>query len=293
MQLAHRPGVTPSTVHRILTSCHLHCPAHVDRPTSEPIDRYEHDHPDTLLHVDVKKIGTTPNRGKGASSTAARARTTRPPLPTNPGPNTTTRTSVMRSSTLPSPTTRASSNRGPRRQNRPDRHNGLIRAVEWFNPTGRHCRAGPFRQRQHLPRTPLAPDLGSPRDHREQDTPPTSHRPPATSTDSTAPNRRLGLHPLQRQRNRTSQDTRRLGPLHQSAPRHLLQQPATILAIDQRPRSVQLGVVREQTLRHSFRRRRYAEFRRSPVRHRQQSADPARHGVLGHLRISQASEFLE
>jgi len=35
----------------------------VDRATGEPIRRYEHDHPGSLIHVDVKKLGNIPDGG--------------------------------------------------------------------------------------------------------------------------------------------------------------------------------------------------------------------------------------
>jgi hypothetical protein len=44
-------------VHRILRSARLNRLSHVDRATGEPIRRYEHPYPGSLIHVDVKKIG--------------------------------------------------------------------------------------------------------------------------------------------------------------------------------------------------------------------------------------------
>jgi transposase len=63
VQLSRRLGIAPSTVHRILTSVHLNRLSHLDRATGEPIRRYEHDHPGSLVHVDVKKIGNIPDGG--------------------------------------------------------------------------------------------------------------------------------------------------------------------------------------------------------------------------------------
>ena len=63
VQLAARVGVAPSTAHRVLTRCHLNRLAHVDRATGEPVRRYEHDHPGSMLHVDVKKLGNIPDGG--------------------------------------------------------------------------------------------------------------------------------------------------------------------------------------------------------------------------------------
>ena len=63
VQLAVRLGVAPSTVHRILTSARLNRLSYVDRATGEPIRRYEHAHPGSLVHVDVKKLGNIPDGG--------------------------------------------------------------------------------------------------------------------------------------------------------------------------------------------------------------------------------------
>lgn len=63
VQLAFRLGIAPSTVHRILTLVHLNRLSHVDRATGEPIRRYEHDHPGSMIHVDVKKLGNIPDGG--------------------------------------------------------------------------------------------------------------------------------------------------------------------------------------------------------------------------------------
>ena len=63
MQLASRLWIAPSTVHRILTDVHLNRLSHVDRATGEPVRRYEHDHPGSMLHVDVKKLGNIPDGG--------------------------------------------------------------------------------------------------------------------------------------------------------------------------------------------------------------------------------------
>jgi transposase InsO family protein len=47
----------------VLVRCRLNRLSHVDRATGEPIRRYEHDHPGSLLHVDVKKLGNVPDGG--------------------------------------------------------------------------------------------------------------------------------------------------------------------------------------------------------------------------------------
>ena len=63
VQLAARLGIAPSTVHRILTAACLNRLSYIDRATGEPIRRYEHPHPGSLVHVDVKKLGNIPDGG--------------------------------------------------------------------------------------------------------------------------------------------------------------------------------------------------------------------------------------
>jgi hypothetical protein len=63
VQIADRVGLAPSTVHKILVRCHINRLAHVDRATGAPIRRYEHPHPGSLIHVDVKKLGNVPDGG--------------------------------------------------------------------------------------------------------------------------------------------------------------------------------------------------------------------------------------
>ncbi|MFI9648833.1 IS481 family transposase [Streptomyces sp. NPDC052040] len=56
-------GLPASTVHRILTRHGLNRLAFLDRPTGQPIRRYERDRPGELIHVDVKKLGRIPDGG--------------------------------------------------------------------------------------------------------------------------------------------------------------------------------------------------------------------------------------
>lgn len=63
VQLACRPGIAPSTAHRILVAAHLNRLSHVDRATGEPVRWYEHDLPRSMLHVEVKKLGNIPDGG--------------------------------------------------------------------------------------------------------------------------------------------------------------------------------------------------------------------------------------
>jgi transposase InsO family protein len=50
-------GLNPSTVHRILVRHRMPRLAWLDRPSGEPVRRYERSRPGELVHVDVKKLG--------------------------------------------------------------------------------------------------------------------------------------------------------------------------------------------------------------------------------------------
>jgi transposase InsO family protein len=50
-------GLPASTVHAVLTRHQLSRLAFMDRPTGQPVRRYERDRPGELIHVDVKKLG--------------------------------------------------------------------------------------------------------------------------------------------------------------------------------------------------------------------------------------------
>jgi transposase InsO family protein len=63
VQIADRVGVAPSTVHAVLVRCRINRLTHLDRATGEPIRRYEHPYPGSLLHGDVKKLGNIPDGG--------------------------------------------------------------------------------------------------------------------------------------------------------------------------------------------------------------------------------------
>lgn len=63
VQISARVGVPASTVHAVLKRCRINRLTYIDRVTSEPIRRYEHDHPGSLIHVDVTKFGNIPDGG--------------------------------------------------------------------------------------------------------------------------------------------------------------------------------------------------------------------------------------
>jgi len=63
LEIAARLGLAASTVHLVLRRCGISRLNQVDRATGEPVRRYEHPHPGSLIHVDVKKLGNIPDQG--------------------------------------------------------------------------------------------------------------------------------------------------------------------------------------------------------------------------------------
>jgi transposase InsO family protein len=63
VQIGGRLGVPASTVHAVLVRCRVSRLSHIDRVAGEPIRRYEHPRPGSLLHVDVTKFGNIPDGG--------------------------------------------------------------------------------------------------------------------------------------------------------------------------------------------------------------------------------------
>ena len=62
-QIAGQLAVPASTVHAVLVRCRINRLSHIDRVTGEPIRRYEHERPGSLIHVDVTKFGNIPDGG--------------------------------------------------------------------------------------------------------------------------------------------------------------------------------------------------------------------------------------
>lgn len=63
VQIAGRLGLPASTVHAVLVRCQINRLSRIDRVTGEPLRRYEHPHPGSLIHVDVTKFGNIPDGG--------------------------------------------------------------------------------------------------------------------------------------------------------------------------------------------------------------------------------------
>ena len=63
VQIAGRLGLPASTVHAVLVRCRINRLSAIDRVTGEPLRRYEHAYPGSLVHVDVTKFGNIPDGG--------------------------------------------------------------------------------------------------------------------------------------------------------------------------------------------------------------------------------------
>jgi transposase InsO family protein len=63
VQIGGRLGVAPSTVHAVLARNGLARLSAIDRVTGEPIRRYEHPYPGSMIHVDVTKFANIPDGG--------------------------------------------------------------------------------------------------------------------------------------------------------------------------------------------------------------------------------------
>ncbi len=63
VQIAGLLALPASTVHAALVRYRINRLSRIDRVTGEPLRRYEHDRPGSLLHVDVTKFGNIPDGG--------------------------------------------------------------------------------------------------------------------------------------------------------------------------------------------------------------------------------------
>ena len=63
VQIGGRLGLPASTVHAVLVRNRLNRLSHIDRVTGEPLRRYEHDYPGSMIHVDITKFGNIPDGG--------------------------------------------------------------------------------------------------------------------------------------------------------------------------------------------------------------------------------------
>jgi transposase InsO family protein len=84
VQIGGRLNLPPSTVHAVLVRCRISRLSHIDRVTGEPLRRYEHPYPGSMIHVDVTKFANIPDggghrflgRGQGKANARATAHRT-------------------------------------------------------------------------------------------------------------------------------------------------------------------------------------------------------------------------
>jgi len=198
VQIGGRLAVAPSTVHAVLVRCRMNRLSHIDRVTGEPIRRYEHSHPGSLIHVDVTSSATFPTAAAGAMSASSKAtRTARRP----PGASThrampgTTRCSAPRSCTPSSTTTPAlpTPRSAPTKRQPPP-------SVSWSGQSpGSPTAASPLNEYSVTTAAVTAPSPGvmpAPRSASVTNAPgPTGRRPTGRSNASTAPWPRVGPTP--------------------------------------------------------------------------------------------------
>lgn len=63
VQIGSQLAMPASTVHAVLVRCRINRLSRIDRVSGEPLRRYEHEHPGSLIHVDVTKLGNIPDGG--------------------------------------------------------------------------------------------------------------------------------------------------------------------------------------------------------------------------------------
>jgi hypothetical protein len=197
VQIAGELGLSASTVYAVLVRCRLNRLGYLDRRTGEVIRRYEPDHPGSLVHVEVKKLGNIPDGGgwrfvgrtQGYRNTAAT-----PGLPLSIHHNPKTGNAFVHSVIDDhSRVVYAEVHDDERTQTAVA---VLRRATAWFAARGVRIERVLERQRQLLPEPALEADLRRAGHHREED-------PPLPAADQRQdrkvpphPRRQLGLHPL-------------------------------------------------------------------------------------------------
>jgi hypothetical protein len=80
-RIAFRPGLNPSTVHKVLTRYRCPVLAHLDRASGQRVRRDEQAAPGELVHVDIKKPGNIPDGGGGRAAGRVQGRRNRAATP--------------------------------------------------------------------------------------------------------------------------------------------------------------------------------------------------------------------
>ena len=239
-------GMPASTVHAVLVRCRINRLSRIDRVTGEPIRRYEHDHPGSLIHVDVTKFGNIPDGGghalrrHGSKATRTGRATARPHRRARQALPAADRHRVPAHRDrrpLPGRLRRDLRRReGRHRHRRPATRRRLVRRPR------RHRRTGPVRQRARptgpTPGATPAPSSASP----TSGPGPTGPRPTARSNASTAPWPTAGPTPASTTQKPNAEPPSPLAPLLQSPPSPLRhRRPTTDQPTDQPPWTSQLA----------------------------------------------------
>jgi hypothetical protein len=187
VQISGRLGVPASTVHAVLVRCRINRLSRIDRVTGEPLRRYEHPHPGSLIHVDVTKFGNIPDGGGHRYVGRQQGNATEEPPQACLWETTTTRAQAGPSCTRLSTTTPAS----PTSRSTPT-NAAPPRSTSSDGPSPGSV-SGASSSNESCPTTapPTAPTPGATRapnsaSHRNAPAP-TGPRPTARSNDSTAP----------------------------------------------------------------------------------------------------------
>ena len=242
-----RPARVPaSTVHAVLVRCRINRLSHIDRVTGEPLRRYEHPHPGSLIHVDVTKFGNIPDGGghkfRQPPAEQSQRRRDRATAPANAASKYRPLIGTAFVHTVIDDHSRRRLRRDLRRREGRHRDRGPAPSRRLVRRPRRHRRTRPVRQRHLLPVLRLARRLRRTRTSRPSGPGPTGHRPTARSSDSTAPWPTAGPTPGSTNQHQQRDDALPgLAALLQSPPRPLRhRRPTAGHPTDQRPWTSQL-----------------------------------------------------
>ena len=240
--IAARLGMPASTVHAVLVRCRINRLSHVDRATGEPVRRYEHDHPGSMIHVDVKKLGNIPDGGGWRYVGRRQGDRNRAATPGKPR-NATARPEDGHAfvHTVIDDHSRVAYAEIHDDETAATAIGVLRRAVSWFAARGvtveRVLSDNGSAYNSHAWRDACTDSASRPRRPG-----PTGRRPTARSNASTAPSRRLGLRHALPQRVSPPQRPTSLAARLQSPPApHRHRQATTHHPVDQPPWAVHLG----------------------------------------------------
>ena len=221
VQIAGELGIPASTAHAVLVRCRINRLSYIDRVTGEPIRRYEHPYPGSLIHVDVTKFGNIPdggghrfvgrqqgnkNRATTAHRTGARSATHEPRL------------GIGYVHTVIDDHSRVAYAEICANETADTAIGVLRRAVAWFADRGVTVERVLSDNGSAYKAKDWSTGLRRAGHHRQEDPPLPTPDERQDRTIPPHPGRRLGLRPLLRHRDRTPRSTTRLAAHLQSPP---------------------------------------------------------------------------